>query len=193
MLKSIDRFTAVTPSTGTGAYTCLNPCAQGYTNGTRIGDSIRMKSLEVRASIQPYPDTGEALCNQGRCCLFYDTQPNGAAPTDATLMQFTSAGTGYPEAFILSPINFSYRERYILLDDWRFSFNADMGGANIGVDRPKFYTKYLTCDLLASYNGNAGTYADIVLNSVWIMFAVNRSTSSGINVFINTRVTYTDK
>lgn len=191
MLKSIDYFAEVLPTAAaTGYYTCLNACAQGYANGTRIGDSIRIQSIEINLSSQPYASAPQE-CVQARVLLFYDRQPNGTAPTDATLLQFTST----PEAFINSPINYVYLDRYIVLDDWRYGFGADWGGANIGIDKPVFHTAKFSCQLPVNYSSNTGTYADITLNSLWFMVCQTRSTatSSTVRCYQNCRLLYSDK
>ena len=187
MFKVIDSYyTVPTPVADTGYYSCLNLCAQGYTNGKRVGSVIHCSLLEL--SIICKQHMTPQSCMNGRVLTILDTQSNGTIPTDATVFQ-TISGINTINSFI----NFNYIDRYRIIDDWVVSFAADVGGSNIGFDRPRNRQVKIPLDIDCVYGTNTGTYTDILTNAIWTVCINDNADTSYMRAVFNSRLWYKDK
>jgi len=163
-----------------GSLALLNGLVPGTGATERIGQKITIRSLELRAYNYVTPATGEDQLH--RMLIVLDRQTNAAALTIAGVLQ---------SANVYSPRNLQNRKRFKILYDKMFNLNA---AAEPGSRRAlKMYMK-LRRPIIADYNtGNAGTVADIVTNSLYLInLGTNPAgvTAGGSNSWI--RMRYSD-
>lgn len=115
-LKAFDTNLAVNGTgqlfAAAGNFTVLNAMLQGTDLFNRIGRKIYMKSLRVTGYL--VPQDADTHMQQLRFIIVYDSQPNAAAFTLATLLKDsnpTAASNNY------SQINLDNRERFTILRD----------------------------------------------------------------------------
>lgn len=150
-------------------------CAQGTTDATRIGDKITVTSIMVPVNIQL---TGaEAQGCSVRIILVMDRRPGGADPGVTDVLT---------DDDILAPINRApaVRGRFQVLFDRTISFSA-----NICTWDDRFYKK---TNILAKYEGNAGTVADLQAGHL-VMLSGARGNAAAINVDWGFRILFTDE
>jgi len=163
----------------TGTLALLNGLDRGDDDGSRIGRKCTMKSLELRGVAKATVDTG--LAQAIRVIVFYDSQTNAAAPGITDVVNTADAVT-------LRNMNGSSRFK-ILVDSY------DVLNDAAGDDRrPAFFHEYRKFSLPMQFNnGDAGTVADIVCGSVYLItlgeLAAGATAGAGT---IRTRIRYVD-
>lgn len=138
----------------TGAVTLLNGCVPGDDAINREGRQITMRSLECKLTNFATATTG--LDQFHRVLIVLDKQANGAAPaiTDILVTNNVSA-----------PRNLNNSKRFKILMDKRFYLNA-AGEAGTA----KIWKKYKKLLIPVQFNnGTAGTVADIITNSLYLV------------------------
>lgn len=171
--KYVDHVATITPST-TATLLALNDMSQGDTGTTRDGQSILMKSvyLQFTSTIN-----ASGVATYLRCMIFIDAQPNSSIATAATLLLNPTDVT--------SPLLLGSGNRYRVIYDSRITLTAagSQGAMRKFYKKLNFHTKYNT--------GNAGTIADIVTNSLVLLFMSNESTNTP-SVSYSARVRFID-
>lgn len=159
----------------------LNNVAKGDDRNTRTANKIRMVSLQVRGFIQ-----GAATQLAGvvvRCVIFLDKQANGVAPTFADLFTDPVAANNY-----ISPFNPNYvPHRYKILKDksWKTDntvvtqFGVGTGTVATASQEQRLYNIRIPLKKrTVQYNdGNAGTIADIIGPSLYIIWLTSLTTA----------------
>lgn len=153
----------------------LNGMAQGTTASTRIGRKIDIKSIQSRLNIQAQ---ATAVTQQIACCVVFDTQANGVAPTWQDVFDNSTAlGANRPWAMR----NMSNAQRFQVI--WYEKFNiTGATAAGLATDETnETIEKYNKCDLVTQYNaGVAGTIADIQTGSLYFMAVSSAATGSTV-------------
>jgi len=175
--KSIDTATNGVAD-ATGFVQLLNGCAQGSDIGDRVGRQIMMKSIQAKLYSYVTPATGVDQVH--RLMIVYDRQVNGSLPSIATILNTV---TPY------SMKNLNYRKRFKILMDKTFVLSAS------GEDSSQMYTEfYRKLRHPVEFNaGNAGTVADIITGSLYLVSVGNIGAGAPAGVVTgNLRVRYTD-
>lgn len=157
---------------GPPGFPCLNAVVNGAELYQRTGRKIYMKSLHLRGFIRP---TGaNATSGILRMILFYDSQPNAAAPLIGNLIQDSNAAaaTTYD-----SEINLTNRQRFKILRDYQVYAPATGGADLVSGVLPDPIMNTMNIDwfiklkgLETIYNGvNGGTIADITSGSIHLV------------------------
>lgn len=141
----------------TGAMTLLNGLQPGTGASQRIGMKVAIRSLEFKGQVRVTAATGVDQIQ--RYIILLDRQANGAAP--AALTDFLTGGVYY------SLRNLANRRRFKAIHDRMFSLNAS--GEPDSQRCWKFYIKFRKPIIVEFNAGNAGTVADIVTNSLYLM------------------------
>lgn len=114
--------------------TLLNGIQVGAGFFNRIGSKVEMKSLHIRGQLFNLATTVQDYL---RVIIFYDRQPNGAAPTFADLMQSRDqAGTATTSA--KSEINLDQRDRFVILRDRQWQAPSVTLTAGVQTNGPNF-------------------------------------------------------
>ncbi len=149
----------------------MNQVVVGNTANTRVGQSIKIKSFNMRANAGI---NSSGRITVLRCMVFVDKQQAAdATPTIAVLLDSAT-----PE----SPINLFSQKRFRVLYDKYITLN-DSGHNNYGIDIS------IPLDMVQLYNGSAAT--DIDKNGIFMLLIASEVTNDP--VFIHTSwITYRD-
>lgn len=166
----------------------MNGLAPGNSATTRVGQSVSIRTLEIRAQGWVTATTG--VVNMCRALLVLDKQTNGAAPTAITdILQANN---------VLSPRNLGNRRRFKILWDKLFMLGGVLNGAGTGSSVPeqkvfKSYIKFRRPIIEEFNTGNAGDVTDITSNSIYLLLVGNiaaGATDANLTYYI--RMRYTD-
>jgi len=173
-------------ATATGALTLLNTLSQGTTPNTRVGTRVEVKSIAIKGLVQAGTGAGNTL-EPLRIKIVYDKEANGAAPAATDILV---------NDFIYGHNNLANGGRFITLMDKIYEpLIPSIGASQIGTGGSIVINEYIKCNLPVKYNtGNAGTIADIVSGSIYMLTyscGGTTGTSTGADSIIS-RVRYTD-
>lgn len=146
---------ALTPSLAP-QWTTLNFIQEGTSKFTRIGDRIRMKSIQLFAKWIP------ATANQnneqpvyGRIAIVYDRRPSGAAPTFTDVFNtYDEAGGQFPNTW--SPPNPNQTDRFLIVRDCKYYFATNNPNTNNNMATFMMNNTYIEgseCNLYRRLNG----------------------------------------
>lgn len=104
----------------------LNLIVPGNGSWNRQGRRVTMKSLRFFGIVDT--TIGKTLSNEVQCgtvrfIIVYDKQPSGVLPTFDTIFGVTAAD-GTESSSFLAPLRYDNTDRFVVLRDWRKSFNA---------------------------------------------------------------------
>lgn len=180
---------------GPPVFVTLNACVNGAELYQRVGRKIYMKSLHIRGFVN---NTSTSVNDFARIIIFYDAQPNAAAPTIQTLLQDSNAAaatTAYSE------INLINRARFKILRDYQIILPSLTNTAGVITNfalqdnllnplNINFFIKLK--GLEAEYNGvNGGTIADISSGAIFIT-AVSSISNDNYDFIFTSRLRYYD-
>lgn len=157
---------AVTAVDQTATYELMNGLVQGNSQITRIGNTIKMKYLNIHLSLFIL-SAGLAAATTGyylRYMVVYDRQPNGANPSLNQLLYNVAPTETYE-----SLININGRKRYQILTDRVIPIQIHGGATNVSnmiyVNR-----RIKLKGKKAVFNaGNTGTITDFVTGSLFLI------------------------
>lgn len=150
------------PAYTSGRVSCLNDIGQGTAHNNRIGNKILMKRLQLSGYLfLPYTSATDLY----RLVVVIDTECFG---TLCSWGQYVSGGTNYSYQ-MPSNETVGKGKRFTVLADKTIALNNDTQTTSGGCD--KIVPISLDIPLFGSthYNGNAGTYSDIVKNSLCVL------------------------
>lgn len=179
-IKTYD--TSVSATTATGNWTRYSPDATiagiviGTTSSNRIGRKIRVVGIVVRMEVTSsvaalYPWTMD---------LLWDKQPNGASPNLAA----GSTNSPYSDVDRNSLPNSNFTQRYQFVKRVQSSPDQSVSTATIDYS--------IKCDKIVSYDGVAGTIADVETNNLLLLGSVTSPASVGLVVQGNIRILFVD-
>lgn len=150
-----------TPGTAITYQSVFNP-TQGTGSGSRYGDRCYINSIQLRWYANAQSSTN---VNYLRVCLVWDKQPNGALPTSpqpfdaATLVSFKDP---------------DFSNRFMILRDWRIQLGYS---PTLGLSPFQDYYKKCGSSFMTTFNGNAGTIADITSGALILVTFGNDNTN----------------
>jgi len=194
-LKALDLAEQLTGFTLAGVFTTVNVPVNGAELYQRVGRKIYMKSLHIRGFLV---NNSTGVQDYGRILVVYDSQPNGATPVLATLLQDSNAGAATTG---LSNLNLANRARFKILRDYPVLLPSVTNTAGV-------LTNFQMTDQIKSsfnidmfiklkgleteFNGtNGGTIADINSGSIFILTASTLA-NNGWEFEFQTRLRYYD-
>ena len=192
-LKAYDVSFTNSNFTAVGNFTTLNAMTQGADVFQRIGKKTYMKSIHIRGLI--FQNSGATTQDTGRILLIYDRQSNGALPPLASILQDSNAAAGTTN---LSEISIPARARFQIIRDYQVALPIAVA---TGALLPAFIVNdpikasfnvnmFVKCNLETMYNGTAGTVADIVSGSLFLVTVSGNSNQWGFS--FSTRLRYYD-
>lgn len=187
-LKCVDSHNVVTLIAGLGNIVLLNGIAQGDEVNARDGRQITVKSIGLRALFTG--EDGSTDQNAVRCLIVLDRSSNGTIPLYRDVIDWIDSGStdvGGPTAFM----NLNNRQRFKILFDSFFPFP---GGGNGASQFPSVINKYITTQIVTTFNGTGGTAAAVSTNAIWLIMVDTKAivTTVGAKVNYTARVRYTD-
>lgn len=193
-LKVSDITTAQYAVNTTGTFTLLHVPILGTDYTQRIGRKTVIKSLYIRGRVlienaQVFTAAITCAAQQPRMILFWDMQPNGAAPAVTDLLN-TADSTSH--------LNLNNRDRFRIIKDKTFVFDpmvitaaTAVANWNRTISDIKCYKK-LTGEVI--FNGtNGGTIADINSGALYMFWIGNvpAGTNDSLAV-LSTRIRFDD-
>lgn len=155
----------------TGALVLMPLIAQGLDDGQRIGDSVRIKKIELRQFLSQ--STAATAGDLFRTLIVYDKQANGAAPTFAQVITDNTAGgylaIGTPNNVYISPGGMGTSRFKILYDKLNvFDQQVALAGTTSQISREN-HIVLNKLNLPINYSGTGSTVASIASGSVYIL------------------------
>jgi len=168
---------------GSPAIVLLNGMTQGTTASTRVGNSVRFKSIDLKINLAYGPTVTDKQTNSVRVILVRERPALGQAVSFTSL--FDSSPTYTFTQFEKNDRD--WKERFHILYDEVFLVNSQLliTERNIQIRQPLgFITNYA--------RGNAGTIADIDTNSLYLLFIADSTTASCQYYRYGAQLEYTD-
>jgi hypothetical protein len=157
-LQTYDVGGTLSPTNANAVYAVLNAPVPGTGTNTRIGDRIRIKSIQLRLLIVPNV-LQAGIVEYVRWLLVWDRQPNGALPASPLPLLST--------AVEIMP-NVDYKYRFEILKD-ELNIVADDGSVTPVDTSNSIFNFYKKCHKVSQYTGSAGTIADIASGSLLLV------------------------
>lgn len=170
--KKFTDQTVGTTVTTTGGIQCLNLVAQGSTDITRNGDSIKMHGLQYKLNVGINSSANQTVY---RHMIVLDKDSRQGTPAISDIL--STANT-------ISPTNVDGHDRFVILKDERIALNT--GGVP-----SKVYDEYIPLDIHAKYVSAGSTVADTAQNTLWFVNITNEATN-GAGVSGHFRVSFYD-
>lgn len=178
---------AIDDTAGNGVFTLLNGVQTGDTNTTRDGDEIHATSLQFRGIIA----TSSAAVGISfvRQIVFWDSQPNGTAPSMATLLDTTVITNAN-----FAPYNRNYQKRYKILYDRLIMLNPQVEltvgtvappGTNTTASLVQYalpFKKKIQLNRTVKYVGDGNAITDIATNSLYVFQVSNQAANTPVVV-----------
>ena len=119
----------VTVPSSTEQFFLLNGVQEGTSKYNRIGDRIKMKSIQIMGKWIPRSagSTPTVVTRvYGRLAIVYDRYPKGTFPTANEIFQcYSEAGTPVMGTYPWSAPNPVYSDRFIIVRDCKFNFTTN--------------------------------------------------------------------
>lgn len=122
-LKFFDNHTYVGSATSTGINIALSAIPQGNTDSTRSGDSVSLKTLEVRGELYLQGTGGtNDFTNQVRVIVYmWHPVSSGAAPVIASILQDVSVA----QSLVMSGYSWDSKPQFSVLYDKNFALSGN--------------------------------------------------------------------
>jgi len=201
-LKAVDiastQYNFITPA-ATPVQTLLNGVQVGSAFYNRVGSRIEMKSLHIRGALfNLLTNTDDYL----RMIVYYDRQPNGAAPTYADLMQ-TRDQTGAATTGAKSEINLDMRDRFVILRDRQWFAPSVTNTAGVlsngpnypGQDQEWDINEFIPLNNLVTHyksSTNPSVIGDINTGALFVTFVTEQGTAKWA-ALVGFRLRFDDK
>lgn len=160
-----------------GAVTCLSQLAQGTTMNTRVGNSVRVQRVTVRARVAV--NSAVTTFSVVRVAIIRDMEGQGSAPACSDI--FETVGTS---AAPRQPFDWLNRKRFALLYDTFLTVAPASGCA-----REFIFDVELAKHVL--YRGTTAAAASDGEGSIYIVSLSDEATNTP-TVSYSSRITYTD-
>ena len=173
----------------------LNLIVPGNGSWNRQGRKVTMKSLRFYGIVDT--TIGKTLSSeiQGgtvRFCIVYDKQPSGSLPTFDTIFVNTAAD-GTETSSFLSPLRYDNTDRFVVLRDWRKSFNAAnawataAGTDSLSIQEP--FDEYVKLpNLQTVYSGQSAPRTITDISSGALYFICRADTGGGATGLFQARI-----
>lgn len=198
-LKYNDVYFAEAGVGTTPEFTLLNGIANGVTDDDRLGDKIRMTSLQFRMTIRNNIDA--SLINQVRIMVVRDRQANGTVPTYANS---PSSGLAILNNAVITAQQYApymheasnrfkiYYDKTVVLNPMYVEeFNVSTGETTAVGEVEVYLSRYIKLGTIVKYSGTTVTSSSIATNSLWMVIVSNNNTNSPLITW-GARVYYKD-
>lgn len=171
-------------TTATAQYILLNGLSRGTNANERVGRTIKVKSIQMYATIRLNDACAPGTENNVRVALIYMRDTDGLTPT-------YSGGT-YRSIYINDTVNamrdLTNRDKFVVLRTWQIALNAEgVKSRNI-----KYYRKF---NLKTVYSATtAGDVSDISKGSFWLVVIGDTNLANPDETWLNynARMRYID-
>jgi len=116
----------VIPPSNAAQFFLLNGVQEGTSKFNRIGDRIRMKSIQIFGKWVPRNDEAHEARVFGRLAIIYDRYPKGDVPNVNDIFQmFDETSQAVNNTYAWSPPNPTYSDRFIIVRDCKWNFTTN--------------------------------------------------------------------
>lgn len=144
----------------------LNGCVKGSDQNDRVGQSIRIKSIENR-SYATYNASSGPNAQSVRRVVVLDLQPNQAAPSGGFSTIFEAISTEP----MIDLRNLNYKQRFVILKD-------DIVHLSANEPRKSFPDYYHKMNMHTTFVGtDTGTISDIATGAIYAVFIADHNTN----------------
>lgn len=178
-LKHLDTLVNDSTIPGSGTFYLLNGVSQGDTNILREGNEISPTSIQFKCAITLAVTEGNS--RTFRHIIFWDSQPNGAAPTIGQILDDNVITT-----YTYAPYEYDYNKRFKIVHDKIISMVAPSpgpttNGTSSDFINPTFvYKKKIKLGRIVKYIGTGATIASIGTNSLYSLWIDTDSSSATV-------------
>lgn len=164
---------SIDDTAGNGVMTLLNGIATGDSNITRDGNEIFGTSIQFRGV---YSSDGDSLgITLLRTIVFWDSQSNGAAPTQGQLLEL-----GIVTSALFAPYNMNNQKRFKIVYDKLITLNPQAGIDAAGTTTDAFpnsmvFKKKIKLGRIVKYSGATAAIGDIASNSLYVYQVSNQA------------------
>ncbi len=175
--KFIDKTdTNVTMDDGSGTHINVTNLAQGDTDITRDGNSIKVTSWLFRANITMNP---MAVLTFATVLLVQDKQSNGAVYSVSKLLKSVASGLS-----TISPLNIDNKFRFRVIKRWEVAMSAS--------GKTDYILKFVKkMNMHIRYGSNNGDITDLQSNALSIVIISNEALNAPTITYYN-RIRYVD-
>lgn len=170
-----------------GVFTLLNGIQLGTGFFNRIGNKIRMKSIQLESHFICTTNSAPATATRDyaiRIMIIYDRQPNGAVPTIANILSnYDQNGAAWPYAsdkFVWCQTNPNFRDRFLIVRDCKQNFGgndptstnviiSELNNGFVDGSQCRLFKKLKGLETV--YNGTASPVTETSINSgaLWLL------------------------
>lgn len=186
--------------------TLLNGIANGPAYYQRDGNTIAMKWLNIKASLQPTNSAGTVQNNRitrARVMIVYDQNCNGVVIPKSTLLMGTDSA-GLTDSTVRSPLGPAAKSRFVVLRDEFLSLPPYGAGGTVHPTSPFTYAsdpnnvgkdqnqQSMSLNwhvplqgkagaLVANYLGPTDNLGDLNTGALWLLFMTDEMQVTGVN------------
>jgi len=182
-----------------GSLHVMNACAPGYDFFNRLGNTITMKSLQIKVILDPtFNVLVGGTSELGTMILVYDKSYNGVNPAWSDVMA-TTDGSGFTQSNAFSFPNQKNKERFEIIRqwDWYMSDNATSVLSNLqwhGSEKMHFWEETIDLeDRVTKYSAALFAPSSIATGALILMcMGTSASTVNTYNFVIQARLKFVD-
>ena len=158
----------------------INGVSQGIGNDERTGDEIMPTSIQWRGlfSTRAVATAGVSV----RMIIFWDRQPNGAAPTitgnPETAAVLPLLNTATVSNFLVAPFCYEAQERYRVLFDKVYILNPNYANGAVTSPFRLHFKGKISLSRKIKYKGDDALIASIATNSLYVVWIGSQPTAT---------------
>lgn len=162
----------------------VNGIAEGVSENQRIGERVRLKTLDLRFQF----DKSAANVNASTTCRFtilWDRQPNGGLATVAQVLETVTGTNNVLD--MCSPYNAQNRKRFQVLKDARFTLNDGHNESRV------FHWRVPLRNKTPQYNGAGAAIGNVNTGALLMMILGDITQGGNVTVLdMTTRLWYVE-
>lgn len=171
--------TGEVPATGQ-----LTLVPQGVTESTRVGRSMTVKSIQIRAECVYTPAADTVGATGCYLLLVLDKQANGAAAAITDVLTSNDMRTAM--------INLANSERFYILKRWDFVMQAGAGVQTAFGKDVKQIEYFKKCNYTVEYSSTTGAITEIKSNNIFLLAGCDNQTDDSVSCNGTARLRFTD-
>jgi hypothetical protein len=171
--KHVDAASSFNPGAISASSVLLTGIAQGDTNESRDGSSIKLLSLSIHGRIEKSTSTTSTVV---RIVLVHDKVPDGSAPSHSDIFQDSDHNSHYQTENMGTKYSIISDKSYVMSD----------GGGEM-----KLFRNFKKLNQKMRFTGTGATISDISQGALWL-FAISNETTNTPTLTFRSRCMYVD-
>jgi hypothetical protein len=174
--KYLDTITTSATSQS-GTVTALHLCAQGTSENTRVGNSIKVHTFKYRGVLAIHPSVSNY--STFRVIIARDMENSGVTPAGSDILEYAGAS-----GVCVSPLNYDNKHRFGIIFDEIYQLNIQ-SNASMAISFKVPLEKHI------EYRGSTAASTSNAEGSMFVFVFTNEPTNTG-TLSISSRLEYTD-